>query len=301
MKILLLSFFSFLVWVGFAQTYSNGSGNWNSAAVWNPAAIPPDNGDTVYILPGDVVSINQNTNYTVPLVIMVRGELSLNQTLTLPSTSRIVIEAGGVVTSGNNGWRLNIGSASWKDFKKDPVTDGVLTDIVLNVELVYFNAVLIDEKTLRFSWTINPSDDEIISIELEKSENGKDFDVEAEFDLKLTNEISYTIISPSITSYYRLKISDYNGDVSYSNVKKILNEHYKITCFPNPFVDKVELYSITENKNVSIEITDILGNKVLQAQIINNEVDTNKLSSGVYFITIFENGLLAHKERLIKK
>lgn len=83
-------------------------------------------------------------------------------------------------------------------------------------------------------------------------------------------------------------------------VSVLVNERFNlnsITIFPNPSNDIVYIeVGQNENKIKSIEITDILGKKVLQSKF-ENKVNISNLAQGVYFMTLISN----ENENITKK
>lgn len=83
-------------------------------------------------------------------------------------------------------------------------------------------------------------------------------------------------------------------------VSVLENERFNlnsITIFPNPSNDIVYIeVGQNENKIKSIEITDILGKKVLQSKF-ENKVNISNLSQGVYFMTLIST----ENEKITKK
>jgi hypothetical protein len=100
--------------------------------------------------------------------------------------------------------------------------------------------------------------------------------------------ISLPFIKSSSTSTPPIKV---NSTISRQDDKLIHN----VQVYPNPIVDKITLnYSISRNSNVSVKMTDILGNEVATlcsgrfepgAQSCNYYL-TNKISKGFYFIRV---------------
>ena len=299
MKKTLLALITFLSLNLLAQTYSTGNGNWNATGPWDTGVIPPDNGDTVFIEAGTTISINSNTTYANSLVIVVRGTFTLNQTLTLASGSQIVIEPGGLVNSGNNGWRLDIGAMSWKDFKKDPHTGGILTDGVLSVKEIDFD-VKYEDDILLIDWGIIEGDDKVLSVELQKSVNGVDFENIALFEVdELRGNEKLGIDIKENFVYFRLKVID-EKDVTYSKILKVENDVFELKVYPNPFRDKVFVNSNLDEFDTEIKLIDILGNVVKQDSNITL-LNTENLESGIYFVHVYQNNQLVKNSRMMKK
>ena len=287
--------------LAFSQTNSITDDNWNNGPTWDSSVVPPDNGDTVFITSGTEVDININTTYGTTLIIVVRGVLVLDATLSLPSGSQIVIEPGGEVTSGNNGWRLEIGAATWKDFKKDPHTGGILTDIVLSLETLDFSSELQNEQDIKFKWIIELDNDDLKQIEIQSSLDGKSYSTFHEVDASQNEgEIIINGGSETYVTYFKMKVTD-EKHITYSDVQKVVNENYKMKIYPNPFKDEINMISFSALENVHVSIIDILGKEIFRSSQFSSTINTSELSEGIYFINIFQNEVLMQRQRMLKK
>lgn len=100
------------------------------------------------------------------------------------------------------------------------------------------------------------------------------------------------------TLYYRLKIVDLNGDVSYSktiklNIAELTNA--SATAYPNPFINEVvvDVPTIGDTK-AKVTITNLQGVELMrqETQFENGKtklVGLDGLSSGIYLITVESN------------
>ena len=89
----------------------------------------------------------------------------------------------------------------------------------------------------------------------------------------------------------------------------IKNDDYikgiSINAFPNPFTNQVTLSVNSENEvstNLSVEITDVLGNTVKKkSEFIGNEIklDRGTLSNGIYFYKVYNSNTIIGTGRLI--
>lgn len=133
---------------------------------------------------------------------------------------------------------------------------------------------------------------------IERSSNGKNF-----ASLKtvtasnsLTRAYKYNDAS-AITAgklYYRLKITDKNGGISYSNVVVInLSSNTSFSIYPNPVQAKLNLQvQNSKTEKVTIQVVDLLG-KVLQQQstqlnagINSLSLDVASLAKGSYIVVV---------------
>jgi hypothetical protein len=62
-------------------------------------------------------------------------------------------------------------------------------------------------------------------------------------------------------------------------------DNYKIS--PNPFTEEITISNIKENiENYTIEIKSLDGKIVMKKELINDKIDTSKLNTGIYIISI---------------
>jgi trimeric autotransporter adhesin len=122
-----------------------------------------------------------------------------------------------------------------------------------------------------------------------------------------TNTLSttYNAVHPNPAAginYYRLKVIDKDGSVTYSDVRKVnFGKIASVTLYPNPAKDEVNLTLANSmvNKAVTISVVSIEG-KVLVTKRINaasqNEVvDVSQFASGKYIIRIVTNNEVINK------
>jgi hypothetical protein len=93
-----------------------------------------------------------------------------------------------------------------------------------------------------------------------------------------------------------------------TEIREKLINNYSLSVFPNPASEfiKVNLNEITNNKNTTIEIIDILGKtskKLLLNQVISNDnkIDVSDLKKGLYFCKVFiSEDIILTKKFIIK-
>ena len=171
----------------------------------------------------------------------------------------------------------------------------------LPVKLLYFKAKN-QNGTGHISWaTAAEINNDYFTIE--KSTDGKNFETIGKITGAGNSQqiLKYAFMDSNLTNginYYRLKQTDYNGEVSYSDIKIISdyreNENkIKLSLYPVPASDFI---NVELNNKVDLEtrirILNILGTTVseknitLQSGYNHVEMDINNLQEGVYFIQI---------------
>ena len=135
---------------------------------------------------------------------------------------------------------------------------------------------------------------------IEKSEDGKEF-FEME-NLLLNNKDKYYFIDKypmEGSNYYRINYSLLSDKEEFSNVVSVNYVNTKsnnFTVYPNPLYngERITVAGIEGQDYIYFELTNILGEKVLERKIINksnnNEIDISEniyLTEGIYIYTIY--------------
>lgn len=167
----------------------------------------------------------------------------------------------------------------------------------LPISLLSFTARRLDSEKVMLSWT-TASEKNNKGFEIEMSSNGKDFQ-KIDFVKGLGNSNSiqnyeFRIMNAQ-SAYYRLKQIDFDGQVTYSEVRFVSGNSEKdvIAIYPNPFKDKIYLQINELEKPLQYRIVDATG-KVIQLMNSNNAVQAensmnetfSQLPAGAYFLHI---------------
>lgn len=186
--------------------------------------------------------------------------------------------ASGLLTSGAVHSTTNVSSFSEFTFGSTSSSANPLP-----VELLYFNAELVNDVVMLNWATLSEINNEFFTIE--RSADAKKFEpliiVPGAGNSGRKLEYSSTDKSPlDGISYYRLKQTDFNGKYSYSAIRVISTENKpnELLLFPNPS----DLGSIFFSKSVTGSIFNNLG---LQIAELNNQnaLDCRNLPSGYYY------------------
>lgn len=178
-------------------------------------------------------------------------------------------------------------------------------NIVLPVKFLSFFA-LKNGDDAKLNWTVE-SDENNRYFEIERSTDGRVFKTIGKVDAKANGKTTntYETVDAGITKlganlvYYRIKQTDKNGELTYSNVKNLNNvkKSTPVQLFPNPVknVTKVVVDADAAGKG-SIIIRDVTGKMVRQinAQFVKgiNQQDINvaDLASGDYNVQVIGEG-----------
>ncbi len=186
----------------------------------------------------------------------------------------------------------------------------------LPVELLSFNGEC-QGNIIDINWT-TASENNSSYFEIEKSENGDDWIKIETVDAagNSNSSINYTIqdVRKSFSSnlYYRLNQFDIDGEKEVYGPILISCEtdlyiESEIKLFPNPNNGDFQLAvnSNEDNKEVTIILIDTYGrkvssmNKILQSGVNLYTFNNLNISSGVYYVHLFSNGVSINSNRLI--
>jgi len=310
---------------------SNGAGGgaWGTDDSWMPGA--PQCGDTVYILAGDVITIETQQDYsepgcTSPMFIIIDGTLDFSvegMKLRLPCNSGVIINAGGLLTSsagggGSSNFLEICGSIVWKKSDGD-VKGPAILGTPLPITLISFDAE-IDNTSVKLIWaTSSEINNNFFTIE--RSENGLAFENIAEISGSGNSNTTKTYEqyddSPLIgTSYYRLKQTDFDGKFEYVDILAItFNKDDDGICtlhvYPNPCIGSCTINlkdCPLEDNQVDVELYDAFGKKIthrITPKSRNQDISfhlnsSNNLAPGIYIVRAYTNGKNQASKVIIK-
>lgn len=246
MKNLCLSFLAIFA-LNFAFAAPNNrainNGSWNVAGTWSLNRVPMI-GDTITIMPGKTITINDDQNLIGFVTLKVYGKLEFvgnSATLNLGILSSIFVFTNGRIEgNGSSSQKLKIGSSQIFRGSDDDVVGPLMANAATN-DFVFFNEpqVTLPVKFVGFTATLNNHNvllqwstaEETGSsmYELERSLDGSKWNtiayVAAAGTTQNLNNYSYTdknIIAKTV--YYRIRQVDVNGNFSYTAIRTVKNE-----------------------------------------------------------------------------
>ncbi len=88
-------------------------------------------------------------------------------------------------------------------------------------------------------------------------------------------------------NYYRLKQTDIDNKVAYTEVKKVIfGKDNSISIYPNPATDMLNITTSDWGKVTEVRILDINGKMVFQAKEASKGIALTKLSRGTYMLQV---------------
>jgi carboxypeptidase T len=173
-------------------------------------------------------------------------------------------------------FQFTSGASSSFDFSED---DGFYIDninvvksnvalITLPVKFISFTGQLLDDQTIRLDWnaTVDAQHD---YFEVEKSADGVNFSSIG----RGPSSAPYWKIDPSPfngQNYYRIKQTDINGSISYSNTIRIAYvSSSALTVYPNPVKDVLNIRINTDAIALyTVSIIDAAGRKIVEEKLL---------------------------------
>jgi hypothetical protein len=165
----------------------------------------------------------------------------------------------------------------------------------LPVEIAYFNASA-NANSIQLEWATS-FEENFSKFEIERSENGRDFDYVGEVagagkDLFSVNtEYKFEDKAPLLGyTYYRLKAVDLDGTYEYFGIRAIkISGEKKLLIYPNPASsDKLNFVSnFNPSEGDILVLKNGLGKEILQVNAVTNKLTifpSQELNPGVYFL-----------------
>ncbi|MDQ6901830.1 MAG: T9SS type A sorting domain-containing protein [Bacteroidota bacterium] len=193
---------------------------------------------------------------------------------------------------------------------------------ILPVKLQFFDGELNNNKKVNLVWSIDGGA-QVDHFEIEKSFDQANFSTTGMVlgDLSTINnrtQYSFTDESGEIANqtitYYRLKIIDARGNITYSPVKiirinatDISNKRF-VKVFPNPYMDNITInFNSNQNAPAIIKMINSNGQAIISQQFLvstgSNNIQLNNLASqlaGIYFIDVLINDTVTMTQTVVK-
>ena len=162
------------------------------------------------------------------------------------------------------------------------------------IELVYFRALLDNNKVLLKWATAMESNNDFFTVE--KSKDGENFVIVNRLEGKGNSTVlsAYQTTDPNLyygTNYYRLKQTDFDGKVTYSSWEMViyLPKNVTVAFYPNPNRDRIlnlSINSLQTGQTIELNIINNQG-RLMGSYSISNEQSLelpHEWTSGVYYL-----------------
>ena len=194
-------------------------------------------------------------------------------------------------------------------------TVGGAANTVLPVKIEFFTGAKQD-KANQLNWKVTCVGSPSVTLVLERSNDGRNFGQVytsgSVSSIRCDQPFSYSDDKRAAgVNYYRVKMIDADGKVTYSDIVTIFNNGKSIDItgfYPNPVKDIATL-SIESAKSslIEIKVSDIAGRVVLSQKLNivsgSNQLSLNlaKLAAGTYQVTASADGTMLNAIRFVKQ
>ena len=171
---------------------------------------------------------------------------------------------------------------------------------VVAVSLSDFSGTLNNDQS-NLSWKVE-NESGISNYEVLRSTNGTDFVSVGKVVANNSRDyqLNDNVAGKGNKFFYRLKINRNNGEFSYSQIVVLsIDANGKITVYPNPARNVVNITSLKGTETINIFSVD--GRRMIEqrATVGNNTVDITKLARGTYNVVI-SNGVEVNNYKIVK-
>jgi hypothetical protein len=193
-------------------------------------------------------------------------------------------------------------------YTTSPCITSSLSVILLPIELVSFTAAVKDASIeLNWATTAEINND---YFNIERSDDGINFTSIDKINgaRNSIQNLSYSTVDHTPLegwSYYRLKQTDYNEKINYSDVVAVefntMND-FVFRVYPNPFSAETTFRTTENLKNATLTVYDSYGHIVKQIKNISGQTITlhrDNVPSGVYFSRLVQNNTLIATRKLV--
>jgi hypothetical protein len=205
---------------------------------------------------------------------------------------QIISDNGSTEFYNDGNEAKDLSQDNFKKYRSDIIT---APTNVLPIQLEYFTAEK-QNSNAALNWKLTQTDN-LASFQIMRSLNGKDFSGIANMNVS-SNKTSYSFIDNNVsnlTAYYKIKLTESNGNSYYSNIRRVdfSTEKENIKLYPNPVTNGS--FSIVTNTS-KIKQVHILTSAGALYQSFNftgtaKDISTVNWIKGTYLIIIStENG-----------
>lgn len=233
------------------------------------------------------LGVGTNNLSLLRLMVDDDGDFTSGVTLISPSSFNGTTNTATFTVNFNDGQYYTLGSEE---------------NAALPIELISFDANVLENKTVRLNWA-TASEENNAFFTVERSADGQSFEAISFIDgAGISNQVQYYQYLDKQPlegySFYRLKQTDYSGEFDYSEVRSVFVERLnqaEYVLYPNPIDqgDEVQIrYRVSQDKTVSLQVYDLNGKALYYEEkdlFVNGEViriPTSGLSRGLHIVKI---------------
>lgn len=149
-------------------------------------------------------------------------------------------------------------------------------------------------KTNKLSWQLLSADSSINYLQVEKSKDSISYTDIARYTISEPYDKTYNLNDNLLTEeavYYRIKITNINGESYFSKTVLSQNESQKLSAYPSPASTVLNIkHCSIKTDNASLKIHTVMGATLKQCTLEKGKsltsVDVSTLTTGVYIVTV---------------
>ena len=227
-----------------------------------------------------------------------------------PTTASPGGSFGGMCFSGNGDMYLSSNSPDNRLFRLttsyslSPIVnlavDGIGNDLtscnfpleILNSPTINLSANVVNENKVMLSWKMIEPDNTRYTIE-HSTDGIKWDDIHSTLKTIQDNGNTYTYSESSPvggTHYYRIRITETDGTITYSTVKKVtVKSHTTLTVWPNPTQDILKIQDVGGGSGTSQAFIFDEAGRMVRNPMLNkgvNSVSVQSLPPGIYIVRV---------------
>lgn len=176
---------------------------------------------------------------------------------------------------------------------------------LLPLNLQYFDAVKTGN-SVKLNWTAF-EDDDVLYYEIQNAADGNTFHTVGLVNAVQKTYYEFVCTNPfSGNNYFRLKVLDKDGNISYSKVRLInfSKTEHTVIVYPNPAKDRlyVSVANLTQTASVQLLLYSATGK--LMAQSYHKESDgslimpLNSINNGIYFLEVINQNTTISQHKI---
>lgn len=182
----------------------------------------------------------------------------------------------------------------------------------LPIHLVSFQAEALSDKTIQLNWaTESEINNEYFSIErsIDKINFESILEVKATKNQGFKNYTAFDKNPLPGFSYYRLKQTDFDAQISYSSLKSVYLSFSKIDIYPNLILNENPIFAVEiqglNAQSINVQVYDLFGKLKYQQSIFVNNMNyksyfnTHEFSSGIYLVQVTQDNQVLKRKKII--
>jgi hypothetical protein len=184
-----------------------------------------------------------------------------------------------------------------------------LPNMPLATNLEQFEGRAVENCMTEISWKLSP-ESKCKTIDIHYGTDGRTFNNAGTLAANASNTFRYK--QPDNIGYYRLQLTDEDGEMSFSNIVKVTNncitDDFNVGLYPNPAKGNATIeISATDTRNVSVMVYNAAGQLITPASShavvkkSNITLNTGSWTPGIYHIVIRDEITGATKTRTLVK